>query len=183
MDDVELVQTCLTTLEDVLVNEFRAYQTLVRLTKEERRVLSTADLPALEKLVGQKEALLAELSRLDTARGAAIQDWVHLTSAGDSSKHAPGANGRALTLLEILPGIEPATAKRMKRLREGILALVHQLRDLSEGNRALVSVALERLEAVRNFLVSLAEPPAYYQPQGTPQPVAAEAVLALEQWA
>jgi flagellar biosynthesis/type III secretory pathway chaperone len=193
MGDVESAQGCLVVLEDVLVNEFRAYQTLVRLTKEERRVLSLADLNALVNLVAQKETLLGELGRLDAARCAAIEEWARLTAEDGHAASGVRSNGRpapqalrpygaGVTLGEILPQIDPPTAGRLKRLREGILALVEQLTDLSQGNRALVNLALERLEAVRDFLISLAQPPAYYQPAGA-RAVPAEAALALEQWA
>ena len=55
---MENLQEHLTTLENVLVREFRACQTLHSLTKEERLVLSSDDISGLLNLVEQKEAVL-----------------------------------------------------------------------------------------------------------------------------
>jgi flagellar biosynthesis/type III secretory pathway chaperone len=181
MDKLEAVQACLVVIEDVMVSEFRAYQSLIKLTKEERRVLSSADLNALANVVTQKEALVTELARLEEARCSAIEQWSeHHEGLARSRALAPA---QSLTLGEILPHLETTTAGRLKRLREGILALVNQLSDLTQGNRALVTLALERLEAVRHFLISLSQPAAYYQPAGAPVTARADTVLAVEHWA
>ncbi|MBI3762790.1 MAG: flagellar export chaperone FlgN [Chloroflexi bacterium] len=186
MDDVERARACLVTLEGTLVGEFRAYQTLVKLAKEERRVLSLADLDALLSMVARKEALLGEVGRLEAARCVAIEEWAR--PANGAGRAVAQENDKPPTLADMLPRIDAPTAGRMKRLREGILALVNQLNDLTHGNRALAALALDRLEAVRNFLISLNQPPAYYHPPGARSTVpgqveAAALALAVERWA
>ena len=165
-------QAYLTVLEDALVGEFRAYQMLVDVTREERRLLSASDLPALMILLERKETLLAELSRLDEARQRALTQWA---AAAEVTSIA--------TLTELMPHLEEGTASRLRRLREGILALVDEARRLAPGNRALAQTALGHVEAVRDFLIALSQPNAGYQALGQPGPARAESLLLAEQWA
>ena len=163
-------QAYLTVLEDALVGEFRAYQMLVDVTREERRLLSASDLPALIVLLERKENLLAELSRLDSARQTALEHWATASAVG------------ARTLTELLPHLEETQAGRLRRLREGILTLVDDVRALAPGNRALAQTALGHVEAVRDFLIALSQPNAGYQALGRPA-AAGESLLLAEQWA
>ena len=187
MGDFETAPACLVALEGALVSEFRAYQTLVSLAKEERRALSSADLNALSALVAQKETLLGELNRLEISRCSAIEVWSRLTAGNGRANQAPDnsepPDRKELTLAAIIPRIDSSTAGRLGRLREGILALAAELNDLTHGNRVLAVSALERLEAVRNFLLSLSQPPMRYHPPGAPAPSMAEPALAGEHWA
>ena len=65
---MENLQDHLITLEDILVQEFRAYQTLHNLTKEERQFLSRGDASSLEPVVEKKEVVLDELNQLEDQR-------------------------------------------------------------------------------------------------------------------
>jgi len=155
--------TLLAELESVLVQEFRLYQRLLALAQEERRALTNADLNALTAALQATEGVYAQLQVLER--------W-----AQSGQAPAPASLG------EMLPRLEAAVAQRLNRLREGILALAQELRDLGQGNRALAVVALERVEAMRQFLVGLAQSPVGYAPPG--QAVTAPAVaLSREQWA
>jgi flagellar biosynthesis/type III secretory pathway chaperone len=173
MANVETPQSVLAALEEALVGEFRAYQTLVEFAKDERRLLSGGDFTALLDLIAQKEKLVDELGRLEKKRLGAIEQWTR--AAGDD---APPP-----TLADLLPGLDAATAERLGRLRRGILALVDQLRDLTRSNRLLAEAGMERVEAVRYFLLSLSQLPLGYRPPGQPAPEETGAALAVEQWA
>ena len=168
MSNSENLQQHLTSIEDALVSEFRAYQTMVALTQDERQALLANDIKALQDLLTQKEALLGNLDRLEQARQGAMDRW----------DHAMGIEAHTMT--EMLPYLDNATGERLKRLREGILALAAQLRELSQGNRAMADSALEGLEAVRNFLLSLSQMPAGYQRPGASQNAVPTMALAIE---
>jgi flagellar biosynthesis/type III secretory pathway chaperone len=169
MPDTENLQRHLTALEDALVSEFRAYQTLVALTQDERQALLANNLTALQEVLAQKETLLGSLERLESARQAALGAW------------ALAAQVKAHTLTEILPSLEGDSAERLKRLRDGILALTGRLREMSQGNRALADAALDGVEAVHNFLLSLSQVSTGYQRPGAPQNTAPSIALAIEQ--
>jgi flagellar biosynthesis/type III secretory pathway chaperone len=144
------------SLEDLLVREFRACQTLCAFTKEERAALTRDDVTQLAELVEKKEALLDEIGLVEESRRTVIQE---LASEA-------GAPERCGTLAELLPILDPAIAGRLGRLREGILALSGEVRDLTSGNLALASTAMERIDAVQSFLLSLCQPQINYQPPG-----------------
>jgi flagellar biosynthesis/type III secretory pathway chaperone len=172
MSNLDSPQAYLTALEEALVSEFRAYQLLVELTREERRLLSASDLPALVALLERKEILLGELNRLDGARQTALDHWARADDAPE-----------VRTLSDLLPRVEAVAAGRLRRLREGILALVAELRELAPGNRALAQTALAHVEAVRDFLIALSQPAFGYQALGKPDVAASEGLLIAEQWA
>jgi flagellar biosynthesis/type III secretory pathway chaperone len=155
------VNELVNVLEDVLVREFRASQSLYTLTKDERVALSNNDVAALSTLIERKEALLDELGQLDDARRAATQD---LKLVLGLAVHTP-------SLSDVIAVLDPEPAGRLAHLRSGILTLMDKIRELTHGNRALTSAALERTDAVQAFLLSLYQQPApTYRPHGIPAP-------------
>jgi flagellar biosynthesis/type III secretory pathway chaperone len=148
----------LNALEDVLVKEFRLCQNLHALTKDERAALAKNDVSSLLTLVERKEALLDELGQLDDSRRTLTQE----------TSQQLGLNIESPTLTDILPAIDLDSATRLGHLREGILALMNEVKDLTHGNRALAVTALERTDAVQAFLLSLYQTPAGYRPQNVP---------------
>ncbi len=148
-----------TTLEDLLVREFRVCQNLYSLTREERLLLSKNDVQALMSLVERKEALLDELGRLEDLKSMTMQEMG--TILGLDSKPV-----QSLTVGDIIAALDVDSASRLGNLRSGILALVDQVRDLTHGNRALATTALERADALQAFLLSFYQSPTGYRPQG-----------------
>jgi flagellar biosynthesis/type III secretory pathway chaperone len=144
------------SLEDLLVREFRACQALCTFTKEERKALTIDDVNQLAELVEKKEALIDEIGLVEESRRTVVQELAAETGA-------PEQGG---TLAELLPRLDPAVAGRLGRLREGILALSGEVRDLTSGNLALTATAIDRIDAVQSFLLSLCQPQITYQPPG-----------------
>ena len=156
---MENLQEHLTTLENVLVREFRACQTLHSLTKEERLVLSSGDISGLLNLVEQKEAVLDEMSQLEDKRRMVVPELAEIV----------GLQTQSPNLSDVLKELDNDLSDRLARLREGITALLGGIRNLTFGNRALATAGLERVDAVQAFLLDLLQPLANYSPQGIPQ--------------
>lgn len=173
MDIAENYQAILTSLEDLLVREFRTYQSLVLLTRDERTSLASGDIHTLMTLVEQKDELLDDLMRLEDSRARVTEAWVD----------ASGFSSPSPTIADMLPELDSSIAGRFGRLREGILALVEDLRELTHGNTALVNMAMERVDAVRFFLMNLGQPEAGYQPPGVSPSTTSPAVWEVEHWA
>lgn len=162
----------LETLRGLLVNEFRAYQSLVELTKSERTALTAADIDTLSMLVEQKETLLDEIQRLEQKRIDCIDLWaqeVQWTAAAPS-------------ILDILSCISRPVAARLQRIRAGILTLASELKELTRGNRALALAGLERVDMVRTFLISSEQPADHYHPSGKAMQLASATSLEVEEW-
>ena len=171
MPDAPTPQTALLALEGALVNEFRGYQTLVNLTRDERRALSAGDLSRLMDIVRKKETLFSEVGQMEQTRVSATETCGRLLGVA-----------AVASVGDLLPQIEPGTAERLERLRTGITALATELRELIHGNRALAAAGLERADSVRQFLISLTQSATGYQPQGAPR-LADAGVALLEHWA
>jgi flagellar biosynthesis/type III secretory pathway chaperone len=148
--DLETIQEQLTTLEDLLVKEFRACQALQALTKDERQALASGHIEELTRLVERKEAQLDEMGDLENKRRALVQELNRSCNLQPDSA----------TLADLLGALPPDPAGRLGRLAEGILTLLVDVRDMTHGNRAIASTALERADAIQTFLLGL------YQQQG-----------------
>jgi hypothetical protein len=148
--DMEAILDQLAVLEDLLVREFRACQALHELTKDERRLLATGHVEDLMKLVERKEAQLGEMSDLEGRRQALVDDL----------NRSCGLQSGSATLADLLRVLPPDSAGRLGRLGEGILTLLVDVRDMTHGNRAIATTAIERADAIQAFLLSI------YQQQG-----------------
>ena len=148
----------LNTLEDLLVREFRACQTLLTLTKDERQALAKNDVRALSTLVEQKEAWLDELAQIEDRRRMVVQEIARLLPLISPTP----------SVAELAGALEPEVGGRINRLRDGITALSGEIRELSSGNRALAASALERTDAVQSLIVDFLRPSLNYQPPGKP---------------
>lgn len=157
----------LETLEDQLVKEFRVCSRLRDLTKEERSALVSNNVSLLSSLVELKEAVLDELGRLDDAR----------RSTTDRLATLLGIQEQSLSVARLLSALEPALADKFDRLREGILAVMNQVSDLTHGNSLLAASAMERNTALQTFLLDQYQPLQSYSPPGIR--LAADAPIAM----
>jgi hypothetical protein len=106
-------------------------------------------------IVEKKEMLLDEISKLDSNRSQLTEKLeAHFSM-----------QGRPATLNELLANIKFPVAERIHRLREGILAIQSEIRDLNLGNHALATLSMERLGALQGFLTKLFTNSNQYQPR------------------
>lgn len=145
-------------LEDLLVQEFRACQTLLNLTKDERQALARNDIQGVATLVDQKEAWLDELAQIEEQRRTIVQEIAGMLPLKTSMP----------TISDLVAALEPSAGNRINRLKDGISALSNEIRELTSGNRALAASALERTNAVQSLLVDIIRPSINYQPPGSP---------------
>ena len=135
-------------LEGLLVQEFRTSQVLHYLTKDERGALSSGDIPRLLALTEQKENALNELIQLENARQVMLQSLVAMLAI-DMAPHTSPA------LVDLIPTIQPDEAKRLVHLQEGIIVVMDQVREMTQGNRALADYALQRASTLQTRLFDL----------------------------
>jgi flagellar biosynthesis/type III secretory pathway chaperone len=144
-------------LEDSLVNEFRIFQSLVELSKNELDALTKHDIQTLLDLVERKETLLDELGRTEDVRRIVTEDLAQLA----------GLETALPTVSEVVPILGEPVSERLMRIQEGILALGSEIKDLNRSNLALAQAALEWADATQAFLLSLYQPELdNYQPPG-----------------
>lgn len=151
------VLTLATTLEDLLVREFRTCQSLHQLTKEERQALSQNDLAGLEVILEQKEVVLDELGQIEDRRRMVTQ------SLGDQV----GLKDPNPTITAICQRFNNEMGQRIKRLKDGISALAEEIKVLTSGNHALAMITLERVDALQTLLIDSLRPSLTYDRPGT----------------
>ncbi|MEI7987822.1 MAG: flagellar protein FlgN [Chloroflexota bacterium] len=137
-----------TVLEDALVNEFRIFQSLVALSREELDSLTRRDSQRLSVLVEEKESLLDELSQLEESRRMATEDLAY----------AAGLNLEMPAVSDVLPYLDKMTHDRLKRILEGIIALGREIRNLNRTNMVLAKTALDWADATQSYLINLHQP-------------------------
>jgi len=160
----------LAILEDTLVSEFRAYEALLSVTRDERRILSVGDAKALLELIRHKSQLLDDVDQLERKRQETISAWSQLV----------GRQSVPANLRSMLPDLDATMAQRLDSLRDGILVLIEEQRELARGNKLLVNSALQQVQAVRDFLLNLCDTPRGYQPVGVSGPARSRVSLAME---
>lgn len=153
MDDILSLAT---TLEDLLVQEFRACQSLHQLTKEERQALSKNDLPGLEIILEQKEVVLDELGQIEDRRRMVTQNL------GDQV----GLRYTNPTITAICQTLDNEMGRRIRHLKEGISALAEEIKVMTSGNHALAMIALERVDALQTILIDSFRPSITYDRPG-----------------
>ena len=138
-------QEHLSTVEDILVREFRICQMLYSITKEEQRSLSKDDFNKLASITEHKESILDKMNQLEENLRVTISELAQII---DLPK-------RTTSLAEILSAFDNEYTERLKRLREGIMALLGVIRNLTYGNQALATNGIKRIDAVQAFLLDI----------------------------
>jgi flagellar biosynthesis/type III secretory pathway chaperone len=147
----------LISLEAILVNEFRVYQSLRDLTLEERQVLLEGRGQNLMNIVDKKEELLDELTQMESKRNLMVDKIADIFDIQQKYEN----------LGELLDFIHAEPIKRLQRLRQGLVALQTEIRDINRGNAALASLNLEKITQLQNYLFKLFTSSAQYQPAGS----------------
>jgi len=153
------IDELLASLEDYLVKEFRALQSLVAISKEERDILVEGKTDALLRITEEKEFILDQIGLVEDARRNVSQRISQLT----------GLKSENSTLADILPVVDVTVRTRLKNLYDGIMVLVDQTRSINIGNRALATTRAECLDASQAYLLKMIMPPTGYQNPVAPQ--------------
>jgi flagella synthesis protein FlgN len=152
----ETPQEIMSAMEAVMVNEFRVCQSLLTVLQQERQALIQKDADTLSRLVEQKEGLLDELGNGEEARRSNMEKLAQTNGSIES----------ATSLTELLRRLQLTASERVYHLQEGIYALQSKIRELNRANLALAEMNLERITALKEYLVSLYTSPSFYQPSG-----------------
>jgi flagellar biosynthesis/type III secretory pathway chaperone len=148
------IQDLFGSLEAVMVNAFRLCEFLYNLTKEERQALLEGKADDLIALAKRKESIVAEMENNESARAKIMGQLAHEN----------GIVAQEVTLSDLISHMENIDAEQVQRLQQGILALQSEIRELNNGNYALATLNLQRLEAVQSYILGIFSTPTYYRP-------------------
>jgi hypothetical protein len=133
------------SLIDLLIKEFRVWETLLRLTREERRALFAEDMTILADLARSKERVFGELALYQHSRQELIKYLLGTQGCLPGSLKSP-------SMQAILDTFTTEEAGCLIHVTEGIETLVIQLEDLARGNYALADCAMKRAWALQTWL-------------------------------
>lgn len=118
-------------LIEILTHECLAYRELLAHSEQERASIVGRDPGELNRLVAEKERLVASIGRLETRRQAWTAAWVIATAAPEPA-----------SLTTIADTLDPAARATIAHLRDELLTHLHDLAALNERNNLLVQSAL-----------------------------------------
>jgi FlgN protein len=138
-------QDQLKSLFDLLVKEFRIWETLLRLTREERQALFAGNMSILATLAIQKERMFGELALFQHSR---LEFLKYLLG----SQYCRQDYLKSPSMQAMLENFTPQEAACLLHIAEGIEILVIQLEDQARGNYALADCAMKRAWALQTWL-------------------------------
>lgn len=154
--DVFLQQDLISSFEELMVKQFRALQDFVAISRKERLILTKGDSKALILLVDEKEKSLEHLS--------IMEDSLHMVM--EEIYKNLGLDTKNMNVSEVLTRINAGTAEKINRLRDGIISLSDEARDLNLTNRALAMTNLQWLDSAQKILLEFYSAPETYNAFG-----------------
>lgn len=116
----------------LLDEEIRLYDALLAAGLEERDAIVGNDPSALDALVGRKEALIAQVARVEARRQAWVVEWAE----------EQGIDPNGLTLIALVAKVPGGVAGALADRRELLLARVREMSETSFRNKQLLASAL-----------------------------------------
>jgi flagellar biosynthesis/type III secretory pathway chaperone len=151
----QTLQDLFDSLEAVLVNTFRLCESLHQITQQERQALLEGNLEALQMIIKQKENIIVEVESNDGAREMISKQLTQVLGIDSEIKNLGDLIVKAENSVDV---------SKVARLRQGILALQAEIREVNNSNYALAVAKVERLDAIQEYIIGLFTPPINYRP-------------------
>jgi flagellar biosynthesis/type III secretory pathway chaperone len=143
------------TLEAILVNTFRLCESLQLVSKKERQALLAGKTEILETIAKEKGNIISEMEGNEETRMGVVQQIAQVLEIKDENVTINSLVNKAGNSID---------TSKISRLLQGIITLQAEIRELNNGNYALATLNVQRLEAIQEYIVGLFTPPVYYRP-------------------
>jgi len=144
---------------DLLDGEAALYRTLLSVLEEEKKAIIGANLGELGKTGKKKEKLLLKIRKIEEQRQIMIKDLA------ESLRCSP----HDITITKLADFVEAPYAVRFKRLCSDLLPLAKTVRNINDGNKALLRHSVELVRSSFAFLNNLVTADAVYHSSGRMQ--------------
>jgi len=144
---------------DLLDGEAALYRALLSVLQLEKNAIIGSNLGELGKTGKEKEALLLKISIIEEQRQIMMED---LAESLECSPHD-------LTITKLAELVEEPYPARFKRLCSDLLPLAKTIRDVNDGNKALLRHSVELVRSSFAFLNNLITANAVYYRSGRMQ--------------
>ncbi len=144
---------------NLLDGEVALYRELLSVLEDEKNAIIGSNLGELGKIGNEKEKLLLKIRTIDEQRQIMIKDFAQSLKC---SHHD-------LTITKLAELVETPYALRFKRLCSDLLPLAKTIRDVNDGNKALLRHSVALVRSSFAFLNSLIAANAVYHRSGKMQ--------------
>ena len=148
--------TAYKNLEEVLEDEIKVYRVLLDLVRREKEVLVSAQIPQLEEKNRAKEVLVLKIRGLERQREKAAREMA--TEVGTNTENP--------RLLEIAAKLLDPEASRLRSIHTTLDLLVRRVKDLNDGNEALIHASLKAVNGALGAIKDTLQPRTTYAPSG-----------------
>jgi flagellar biosynthesis/type III secretory pathway chaperone len=151
----QTLQDLFDSLEAILVNTFRLCESLHQITRRERQSLLDSKVDDLIAITREKSEIVTEMESNEEARQVIIRELAQML----------GFDSKVVNLNELIAKVDNSIdTSKVSRIQQGIITLQAEIREVNNGNYALATLNVQRLEAVQEYIVGLFTPPVYYRP-------------------
>ena len=144
---------------NLLDGEATLYRALLSLLEKEKIAIISSNLVELGKTGKEKEKLLLKIRTMEEQRQVIIKDLAE----------SLGCSPHDLTITKLAEFVEAPYSVRFKRLCSDLLPLAKTIRDVNNGNKALLRHSVELVRSSFAFLNSLIAANAVYHRSGRMQ--------------
>ena len=144
---------------DLLDGEAALYRALLSVLGDEKNAIMASDLVGLEKTGKEKEALFLKIRKTEDQRQIMVKE---LARSLRCSHHG-------LTVTKLAELVEAPYAVRFRKFCSDLLPLAKTIRDVNDGNKALLRHSVELVRSSFAFLNSLIAADAVYHSSGKMQ--------------
>ena len=144
---------------DLLDGEAALYRALLSVLEEEKKAITDANLDGLGETGKKKEKLLLKIRTIEEQRRIMIKDLAE----------SLGCSPHGLTITKLADFVEAPYAVRFKRLCTDLLPLAKTIRDVNDGNKALLRHSVELVRSSFAFLNNLITANTVYHRSGRMQ--------------
>jgi flagellar biosynthesis/type III secretory pathway chaperone len=144
---------------DLLDGEAALYRALLSVLEEEKNAIIDSNLGELGEAGKKKEKLLLKIKTIEE------QQQIMIKGLAESLRCSP----RDLTITKLAEFAEAPYSDRFKRLCSDLLPLAKTIRDVNDGNKALLRHSVELVKSSFAFLNNLITANAVYHSSGKMQ--------------
>ena len=144
---------------DLLDGEAALYRELLSVLEEEKKAIIGSNLGELGKTGKEKEKLLLKIRTIEEQRQIMIKDLAQ----------SLGCSPQDLTITKLAEFVETPYSVRFKRFCSDLLPLAKTVREVNDGNKALLRHSVELVRSSFAFLNNLITANAVYHSSGKMQ--------------
>ncbi|MDK2799520.1 MAG: hypothetical protein PWP27_1912 [Clostridiales bacterium] len=152
-----MMQNVLNKLFEVLVQQIRVYENILKLAKEKTDIVVAGKITELENLVKLEQALVVQIGRLEQQREEVVDEIAAVLNI----------NKQDVTMSSLTEYLDVLQKEKLKNYQQKLTNILDELKNTNELNAKLIKQALEYVEFSINAMTSTSVSGSGYEGKGT----------------